>query len=244
MSADDESTPITLAESGRLVELERTIKRGLETFLEVGEALAEIRDKKLYRIEYSTFEAYCRDKWKMSDRRARQLIDSVAIVESIGKSGTHVPVSEAQVRPLAKLEPKKRAEAFSLAVELAKGKEPTMDQVAQAVAEALEKPETQFIQVYVSEPEPETPKVFEVHVSQSEPQTPQVFHVSPESCEEYLSEELDRVYSRAVTMARHQQLDEKEVLSFVDNWLFAKRSAASLENSTDSLKKNINTRGA
>ena len=235
MSADN-LQPISLAESGRLVELEKMIERGLQTFLEVGAALAEIRDAKLYRIEYSTFEAYCRDKWKISDRRARQLIDSVAIVESIGKSGTQVPVSEAQARPLAKLEPEQRSTAFARARELAKGKEPTRDQVIQAVSEALEKPETQFVQVYVSEPEPETPKVFQVHVSQSEPQTPQVFHVSPKSCEEYVSEELDRVYSRAVTMARHQQLDEKEVLSFVDNWLFAKRFAASLENSTDSQK--------
>jgi hypothetical protein len=234
MSTDNELTPISLEESQRLLELEATIEKHIRSFLTAGAALAEIRDKRLYRVEHATFAEYCDAKWGISDRRARQLIDSVAIVESIGKSGTHVPVSEAQVRPLAKLEPKKRAEAFSLAVELAKGKEPTMDQVAQAVAQALEKPET--IQVYVSEPEPKTRKVFQVHVSQSEPETPKVFHVSPKSCEEYVSEELDRVYSRAVTMARHQQLDEKEVLSFVDNWLLAKRFVASLENSTDSQK--------
>ena len=52
----NELTPITLDESRRLVELEKTIEHGLKTFLEVGAALAEIRDKKLYRVEHSTFD--------------------------------------------------------------------------------------------------------------------------------------------------------------------------------------------
>ena len=66
--------PISSEESQRLIELKQIVERGLATFIEVGEALMEIRDSRLYRVEHKTFEDYCREKWKMSDRRARQLI--------------------------------------------------------------------------------------------------------------------------------------------------------------------------
>jgi hypothetical protein len=54
----------------RLSELETTIERGLKTFVEVGNALAEIRDSRLYRESYATFEDYCRERWGMSKRHA------------------------------------------------------------------------------------------------------------------------------------------------------------------------------
>lgn len=47
----------------RLDELEAVIQRGFETFVEVGNALAEIRDNKLYRKWYGTFDEYCRERW-------------------------------------------------------------------------------------------------------------------------------------------------------------------------------------
>ena len=127
----------TVDESGRLVELERTIEHGLATFIEVGEALTEIRDSRLYRIEYDTFEDYCREKWKMSDRRARQLMDASSVVETIGKSGTIVPKCESQIRPITKLEPEQRFAAWNDAVEKTDGKQPTSRQVEQAVIALL-----------------------------------------------------------------------------------------------------------
>src|SRR5260221_3259797 len=44
-------------------ECEAVIQRGWQTFVEVGRALARIRDQKLYRAEHDTFETYCRQKW-------------------------------------------------------------------------------------------------------------------------------------------------------------------------------------
>lgn len=35
-------------------------------FVECGNALAEIRDKRLYRGTHDTFEAYCYDVWKLT----------------------------------------------------------------------------------------------------------------------------------------------------------------------------------
>lgn len=43
-------------------------------FVEIGLALATIRDRRLYRAEFRTFEEYCRERWGFSRRRAYQLI--------------------------------------------------------------------------------------------------------------------------------------------------------------------------
>lgn len=81
----------------RLQELEEVIGRGLKTFVAVGDALIEIRDSRLYRETFETFEDYCRERWGFTDRRARQLIDAAQI-------GTTVPVeNERQARELARL---------------------------------------------------------------------------------------------------------------------------------------------
>lgn len=74
--------PITLTESSRFVALEKTIAKGQQTFVEVGIALAEIRDSKLYRADYGTFEEYCKDKWGWSKQHAYNLIQCAPIVES------------------------------------------------------------------------------------------------------------------------------------------------------------------
>lgn len=77
-----------------LAKAEVVIERGLSTFLQVGDALANINDGRLYREEYDTFEAYCRGRWAMSARRARQLMDAAQM-------GTMVPISnERQARAL------------------------------------------------------------------------------------------------------------------------------------------------
>jgi hypothetical protein len=53
-------------ESQRLAELEAVVERGLTTFIEVGEALREIRDARLYKASHGTFEAYLRERWAIS----------------------------------------------------------------------------------------------------------------------------------------------------------------------------------
>ena len=57
------SQVMSIRETNRLEELEKTIARGKKTFVEVGLALAEIRDLRLYKREYGGFEEYCREKW-------------------------------------------------------------------------------------------------------------------------------------------------------------------------------------
>lgn len=90
---------------------EQTIERGLQSFVEVGEALAKVRDLRLYRDEYGTFEEYAEKKWSLTDRRLRQIIDASKVTRSL-PTGTIVPASEGQARELSGLAPDRAADVM------------------------------------------------------------------------------------------------------------------------------------
>lgn len=100
--------------------LEGIIKTNIGAFYEVGRALMEIRDKSLYKdvLGFDTFEAYCKERWDFTGRYARDLMASTRVIENIG-SGTIVPATETQARPLARLEPEQQRQAWKQAVETA-----------------------------------------------------------------------------------------------------------------------------
>jgi hypothetical protein len=147
--------PISLPESRALIALEKVIERGLETFVQVGEALAEIRDRKLFRTEHPTFAEYCKAKWKMSDRRARQLMDASEVVTAISKSGTIVPKTESQTRPLTTLPPAQRVEVWQKAVAASPNGEPTAAEVKAAVVKV--EPGSPFFSLVELKGEPGSP---------------------------------------------------------------------------------------
>ncbi len=125
----------------RLDELETVIERGQKTFYEVGSALAEIRDKELYKLskggEFKTFEEYCKKRWEFTGRYARYLLTGKETVDNL-KGGTMVPVSERQIRPLTKLEtPEEQREAWQKAVETAPNGKVTARHVKNVVDEIL-----------------------------------------------------------------------------------------------------------
>lgn len=98
----------------RLATAEAVIARGLNTFIEVGNALRRIRDERLYADDYGTFEDYCGKRWGFTDRRARQIMDSAEIVAAL-PTGTIVPVTESQARELTGLDPDTAADVMDLA---------------------------------------------------------------------------------------------------------------------------------
>jgi hypothetical protein len=85
-----------LPERRRLVELEAVIERGVKTFVEVGEALMEIRDGRLYRETHSSFESYLRERWNISRPRGYQLIDAAKLSTTVDTP----PGNEWQAREL------------------------------------------------------------------------------------------------------------------------------------------------
>ena len=116
---------LTQIEIQRLVDLERIIEQGLKTFTHVGKSLLEIKNSKLYKQEYSTFDAYCRDRWGMSRPQAYRLIESSVVIDNLSPIGDILPMNESQVRSLTKLEPEQQIEAWNEAIKISHGNIPT-----------------------------------------------------------------------------------------------------------------------
>jgi hypothetical protein len=119
----------------RLAELEAIVERGLAQFIEVGNALLEIRDLKLYRETHETFEEYCRERWKMSRQRAHQLIDAAGVVQNLSTTVDIHPTSERQVRPISNLSPDQQRYAWAAAT--ATNPNPTAGQVEKIAKEIV-----------------------------------------------------------------------------------------------------------
>ena len=133
--------PISLAESSDLIRLESVVEKGLNTFVQVGEALAEIRDRKLYRTEHPTFDAYLDKKWSLSRSRACRLIQAAETVKVLPTGNR--PQTERQARPLAALPPAQRVEVWEKAVAASPTGTPTAREVESAVRKrAGDEPET------------------------------------------------------------------------------------------------------
>ncbi|MHC5820240.1 MAG: hypothetical protein ACYT04_31325 [Nostoc sp.] len=150
VSADITITSVEIQElsdeeqSDRL-HLERRVERA---FFEAGKALAELRDRRLYRSTHSTFEEYCLDRFGYNRSRSYQLVDAAIVVDNLQKCPQFVdilPTAEGQVRPMTKLEPQEQQEAWLKAVELAGGKVPTgriVKDVVQRIMESTQVPNT------------------------------------------------------------------------------------------------------
>lgn len=130
-------THLSRKEASDFGRLEETIAVGLDTFISVGKALAEIRDRRLYRDGHDTFEGYCRERWNFSKTHANRLIASASAVENLGNVEV-VPINEAQARPLALLPPDKQAAAWQKAVSRAPDRRVTANDVRAAVDELLD----------------------------------------------------------------------------------------------------------
>ncbi len=65
-----------------------------------------IKEKKLYKGVYSTYEKYCQKRWGFSPQHANRLIKAATVVEKIESEpiGSVLPQSEGQARALSKSE--------------------------------------------------------------------------------------------------------------------------------------------
>lgn len=109
----------------RLVWILGQIKKKM---IEIGKHLEEVRDQKLYEKRYATFEKFCRAEFGFGNKRANQIIAAENVrallaaspeVVSSPELATNVArMSEAHLRTLAKVEPKKRARIVRTAAKL------------------------------------------------------------------------------------------------------------------------------
>jgi hypothetical protein len=103
---------LNIDESHELERCEVVIKQGLQTFIEVGQALRTIREKRLYRISFKTFEDYCVGRWAFKKSQAYQLIDASVVISNLSAIAEILPKTESQTRPLTRLEPEIQKEVW------------------------------------------------------------------------------------------------------------------------------------
>ena len=129
---------LTVAEERLLSDCETRIERGMRTFFEVGSALMSIKRQRLYRRTHLTFEAYCQDRWRMSRYYAYRLIGAATVAGLLANVDTQAPSSEAQVRPLAGLNPEIIPQVWQEVVARARG-QPITGRLVQAVVAERER---------------------------------------------------------------------------------------------------------
>jgi hypothetical protein len=103
-------------EYARLVELESVIGRGLKSFVEVGLALKEIRDNRLYREQHANFEDYCQRRWGMSRIQGHRLIEAAEVSADLLPIGNTLLTCEAQARELVPLSQEMRRKVWTVVI--------------------------------------------------------------------------------------------------------------------------------
>lgn len=135
----NEIATLNSSERSKLRLCEAAIEKHLATFLEVGNALAEIQSGKLYRETHKTFEAYVKAKWDFAKSHTYRLIAAAEVAKNVPHGGQiPAPTSERQVRPLTELPAEQQSEAWKAAVEKAKeAGEPVTAAIVEEVVEEL-----------------------------------------------------------------------------------------------------------
>jgi hypothetical protein len=126
----------------RLRELELVLEKTQSYFVAAAEALAEIRDQRLYRLTHNNFADYIRERWHMTVGRAYQLIAAGAAAANVQHAGQMPNARQAEAlagAPPAK-QPEVWAEILSTAPTNAAGaKKITAEHVAAVVAKVSPK---------------------------------------------------------------------------------------------------------
>lgn len=86
--------PLTDVEQSELAQYEQTIRQGLNTFFDVGIALGQIREKRLYRDHHDTFEEYCQERWEMSKTHANRYIASANTMKALKEPPAQMTIDE------------------------------------------------------------------------------------------------------------------------------------------------------
>lgn len=122
-----------------LADCELRIERGLKSFIDVGQALAEIRDSRLYRATHATFEDYCAERWNLKRQRAYELMTAAALVSEFSDTDLPAPAKESHAAALAAVPEPERADVWRETVERTNGK-PTAAAVRAVQTERTQAP--------------------------------------------------------------------------------------------------------
>jgi hypothetical protein len=121
MQIKDLASPssMTASEKSEFRLCEQVISRHKQALIETADALRTIRDKRLYRDEFKTFENYCQERWGFNKDRASQLITAKVVLDSLPKEViTKVSIqNERQIRAISQISGKSLPEVLKKASE-------------------------------------------------------------------------------------------------------------------------------
>jgi hypothetical protein len=126
-------------EQSELHRCESVVEKGINTVVEVGNALTEIRDQRLYREDYSTFKEYLGARWGFKLSRAYQLIGMAGVARNLSTVVEVSKLNERQLRPLVGKAPELQRAAWLKGGEGKEGR-PRTGKDIQAAVQALIQP--------------------------------------------------------------------------------------------------------
>lgn len=130
---------LTRDEFEKLIKLEKVVETGFVAGMAAGAALVTIKDERLYREQFGTFEEYLLERWGYSRAHGYRLIDAAETVKTLSPIGDKgLPKLETHVRPLISLDKSQRQAAWAKACEIAANGEMKARFVEEAVAEIQE----------------------------------------------------------------------------------------------------------
>lgn len=130
-----ETHTLTRAESATLNKLEDVLTTARRWAVEEAQALVQIRDARLYRDRYRTFEEYAEQRWGYDKSYLYRLCQWGQAVANLSPTG-NFPQRESQARPLYGLSPDQQRAAWRLA---SRHKSLTAAVVEEAVAAVTKK---------------------------------------------------------------------------------------------------------
>ena len=131
---------------GLKVEIIQDIQAGLNAFQRAGKKLIRIRDERLYREEYDTFEDFCKATLGKSKSYINNVIQGYELIQALIAQGeTVLPDSERLARQLAKYPKGDRKLIWKRAVQIAGRKKPSYKLLRQAATEIVPSKEVEKI---------------------------------------------------------------------------------------------------
>jgi DNA N-6-adenine-methyltransferase (Dam) len=121
-------------ERATLQNAEVRIEKGLQSFVEIGAALKQIQENKLYRADYSTFEQYLETRWGMSREQGYRNMSAATVAQNLLPIG-NIPTAESQLRLLSPLPEEQQREVWRDAIKRTITGAPTAATVATVLAE-------------------------------------------------------------------------------------------------------------
>lgn len=126
---------LTLKEKSQLIKSERVIGKNINGAVEAWIELERVRDLRLYREKFTSFDEYCQKRWGMQRRYADMLISSARVAKSLTLKVRTIVLKPGQLREVAKVPEARREEVI---IEASKSGAVTAKSIT-AASKAIEK---------------------------------------------------------------------------------------------------------